>query len=404
MNTRKDKVESDVTSFQKGNRIPIIIDGVSYDSIADASRRLGVTRATIERYIRDGKKKPLSEMQKVVIATVSCIFLAIVIIVLIVLVTSQSKTPDSHSTVFDKKSVSSTKKDTATSDDTGYRQIIKGDLSSFEGQYSDDKLEKAIEDLGFTLYAYRPEDYYQNNTTVFPSIQKNAKTNDEWTYWSGSMHAQYKLDPDKLPQKKNDYYEVYFVGANSAAIEGQKMSLILVPPLVKAPDGTSSDDRRIFYGTNAGASYRQYHVEWWQEKNEIVEPTSYSVADITEKQLPLKYDGWQIEKVQGIGGIDKRSGKRLENIRRDDGTVNGFAQFPFYVEVDKLFIRSKPDVNAEVVGHVIKGDVVYGYLGEADGAKWVLVNIVSDNTKGYIRMINPENNAPLLTLFMGRIE
>lgn len=69
-----------------------------------------------------------------------------------------------------------------------------------------------------------------------------------------------------------------------------------------------------------------------------------------------------------------------------------------------MFIRSKPDVNAEVVGHVIKGDVVYGYLGEADGAKWVLVNIVSDNTKGYIRMINPENNAPLLTLFMGRIE
>ena len=92
--------------------------------------------------------------------------------------TSQSKTPDSHSTVFDKKSVSSTKKDTATSDDTGYRQIIKGDLSSFEGQYSDDKLEKAIEDSGFTLYAYRPEDYYQNNTTVFPSIQKNAKTNE----------------------------------------------------------------------------------------------------------------------------------------------------------------------------------------------------------------------------------
>ncbi|GAB2023283.1 hypothetical protein RyT2_23580 [Pseudolactococcus yaeyamensis] len=402
--TVKRTEKSNSETSKNGNRIPIIIDGVSYESIADASRRLGVTRATIERYIRDGKKKPLSGMQKVVIAVISVIILAIVVTIMIIFLNTQSRTSDRQATGFEKASVSSSKKDGSANSDSIYDQITKGDLSSFEGQYSNDALEKAIADSGFTLYTYRPEDYYQNNTTVFPSIKKNAKTNDEWTYWSGSMHAQYKLDPDKLPQKKNDYYEVYFVGANGAAGVGQKMSLILVPPKMKAPDGTTSDERRIFYGTTDKASYRQYHDDWWKNIAEPAEPTSYSVDDILVKNLPLKYDGWKMKQMGGILKITDedrlKKGRLLENIRRDDDK-----RWMYYVEVDKLYIRSKPDKNSEIVGHVIKGDVLYGYVGNGeDGSLWLLVNIVSENQKGYICMVNAENKESYLSTFLGQLE
>lgn len=404
MKSRIDKVDTDGQTSQNGNRIAVIIDGVNYESIADASRKLGVTRATVEGYLRDGQKKSLSGVQKVAIVAISGVVLALATIMVIVFSNRKPSAPNYQPTVVEKESISSSKKVDPIKVENVYAGITQGDLSSFEGQYSNDGLEKAIRDSGFKLYAYQPNDYYQNATTVFPRIMKESNSNDGWHFWSGSIHADYKLDFEKLPQKKNDYYEVYFVGTNSAAIEGNKMSLVLVPPMVKAPDGTTSDEKRIFNGQKQDSSLRPYHEDWWKEISVTVEPASYSVDDIVVKQLPLKYDGWQIEKVQGIGGIDKRSGKRLENIRRDEGTVNGFAQFPFYVEVDKLFIRSKPDVNAEAVGHVIKGDIVYGYLGEANGAKWILVNIVSENVKGYIRMVNPENNAPLLTLFVGHIE
>ncbi|GFH43112.1 hypothetical protein Hs30E_16630 [Lactococcus hodotermopsidis] len=68
----------------KGNKIPVVIDGVSYESIADASRKLGVTRATIEKYIRNGSPPPpMPLFQKVVISVVSVIILAILGMVLL---------------------------------------------------------------------------------------------------------------------------------------------------------------------------------------------------------------------------------------------------------------------------------------------------------------------------------
>ena len=72
--------------------------------------------------------------------------------------------------------------------------------------------------------------------------------------------------------------------------------------------------------------------------------------------------------------------------------------------MDTVFIRSKPDINSEVVGHVIKDDVFYGYPGEFEGERWILVNIVDSNVKGYIRRYNPNDNTSLITNYLGHIE
>lgn len=50
--------------------------------------------------------------------------------------------------------------------------ILQGDLSAFEGTYSNGYLEKAIAESNFTLYGYNPEDYFKDNTSVFPRISK----------------------------------------------------------------------------------------------------------------------------------------------------------------------------------------------------------------------------------------
>ena len=48
--------------------------------------------------------------------------------------------------------------------------VLDGNLSPFEGAYSNDAYEKEIADSGFKLYGYTPEEYYQNKTNAFPSI------------------------------------------------------------------------------------------------------------------------------------------------------------------------------------------------------------------------------------------
>ena len=42
--------------------------------------------------------------------------------------------------------------------------VLDGNLSPFEGAYSNDAYEKEIADSGFKLYGYTPEEYYQNKT------------------------------------------------------------------------------------------------------------------------------------------------------------------------------------------------------------------------------------------------
>ena len=136
--------------------------------------------------------------------------------------------------------------------------ILQGDLSAFEGTYSNDYLEKAIAESNFTLYGYNPEDYFKDNTSVFPRISKQE---GNWMFWSGSTHAQFKLDKSKTPKKNNSYYEVYFVGENRNAIIGQELVLTFIPANETGPDNKKNQENRILYGK----SYlRPYSVDWWK--------------------------------------------------------------------------------------------------------------------------------------------
>lgn len=136
--------------------------------------------------------------------------------------------------------------------------ILQGDLSAFEGTYSNDYLEKAIAESNFTLYGYKREDYYKGITSVFPRL---SYQDGYWIFWSGSMHAQFKLDKSKTPKKNNGYYEVYFVGDNRNAIIGQELVLTFIPANETGPDNEKTQENRILYGK----SYlRPYKVDWWQ--------------------------------------------------------------------------------------------------------------------------------------------
>lgn len=145
-----------------------------------------------------------------------------------------------------------------------YDSILNGDLETFEGEYSNDSVEKAIADSGFTLFGYKPEDYFKNITSVFQRISKGTKIDKDWAYWNGAMHANYQLNQNKLPKKINDYYEVYFLGANTVAIENKEFILTLVPPNMKGPYGSRSEEKRLFYGVNNQIIVREYHDKWWE--------------------------------------------------------------------------------------------------------------------------------------------
>jgi len=137
-------------------------------------------------------------------------------------------------------------------------KILQGDLSDFEGTYSNDYLEKTIAESNFTLYGYKREDYYKGITSVFPRL---SYQDEYWIFWSGSMHAQFKLDKSKTPKKNNGYYEVYFVGDNRNAIIGQELVLTFIPANETGPDNEKTQENRILYGK----SYlRPYKVDWWQ--------------------------------------------------------------------------------------------------------------------------------------------
>ena|GEM_PF-4942902 len=41
--------------------------------------------------------------------------------------------------------------------------------------------------------------------------------------------------------------------------------MLLVPPGVKAPDGSLSHERRLFYRIDYWASVREYHDQWWEQ-------------------------------------------------------------------------------------------------------------------------------------------
>ena len=181
--------------------------------------------------------------------------------------------------------------------------ILQGDLSAFEGTYSNDYLEKAIAESNFTLYGYKREDYYKDITSVFPRL---SYQDGYWIFWSGSMHAQFKLDKSKTPKKNNDYYEVYFVWDNRNAIIGQELVLTFIPANETGPDNEKTQENRILYGK----SYlRPYKVDWWQ----LYQHNSLSEVDLDIEAI----ENGDISTLVGTW----RNGRGKELIINPDGTT-----------------------------------------------------------------------------------
>ena len=181
--------------------------------------------------------------------------------------------------------------------------ILQGDLSAFEGTYSNDYLEKAIAESNFTLYGYKREDYYKGITSVFPRL---SYQDGYWIFWSGSTHAQFKLDKSKKPSKTNGYYEVYFVGDNRNAIIGQELVLTFIPANEIGPDNEKTQENRILYGK----SYlRPYKVDWWQ---------LYQLNSLSEVDLDIEaIENGDISTLVGIW----RNGRGNELIINSDGST-----------------------------------------------------------------------------------
>lgn len=144
--------------------------------------------------------------------------------------------------------------------DAQYEEILKGDLSSFAGQFSNDQFNQTIAESNFTLGGYRPEDYFNDQTTVFPAIVQNG-------YWNGiTSHGSYEIRQSDLPKKVDNYYLVHVYGANAGANDG-KITFYLVPPFVKGPDGIAAKEKRVFQVMADGSLYPlEYQKEnWWQD-------------------------------------------------------------------------------------------------------------------------------------------
>ena len=181
--------------------------------------------------------------------------------------------------------------------------ILQGDLSAFEGTYSNDYLEKAIAESNFTLYGYSPEDFFNEKTSAFPKL---SKQDGNWIFWSGSTHAQFKLDKSKKPKKNNGYYEVYFVGDNKNAIIGQELVLTFIPDNEIGPDNEKIQENRILYGK----SYlRSYKAGWW----EIYQKNSISEVDLDIEAI----ENGDISTLVGTW----RNGRGKELIINPDGTT-----------------------------------------------------------------------------------
>ena len=181
--------------------------------------------------------------------------------------------------------------------------ILQGDLSDFKGTYSNDNLEKAIAESNFTLYGYKREDYYKGITSVFPRL---SYQDGYWMFWSGSMHAQFKLDKSKKPKKINDYYEVYFVGDNKNAIIGQELVLTFIPANETGPDNEKIQENRILYGK----SYlKPYKAGWWEiyQKN-LISEVDLDIEAIENGDISTLVGTW-------------RNGRGKELIINSDGTT-----------------------------------------------------------------------------------
>ena len=181
--------------------------------------------------------------------------------------------------------------------------VLQSDLSTFEGTYSNDYLEKTIVESNSNLYGYKREDYYKGITSVFPRV---SYQDGDWIFWSGSTHAQFRLDRSKTPKKINDYYEVYFVGDNKNENIGQELVLTFIPANETGPDNDKTQENRILYGKTYLKPYKE---EWWEKYNNI----SYTKIDLDIEAI----ENGDISTLVGIW----RNGRGNELIINSDGTT-----------------------------------------------------------------------------------
>ena len=181
--------------------------------------------------------------------------------------------------------------------------VLQSDLSTFEGTYSNDYLEKAIVESNFNLYGYKREDYYKGITSVFPRL---SYQDGNWIFWSGSTHAQFRLDRSKTPKKINDYYEVYFVGDNKNANIGQELVLTFIPANETGPDNDKTQENRILYGKTYLKPYKE---EWWEKYN-----------NISSTKFDLDIEAIENGDISTLVGI-WRNGRKNELIINSDGTT-----------------------------------------------------------------------------------
>jgi len=181
--------------------------------------------------------------------------------------------------------------------------VLQSDLSTFEGTYSNDYLEKTIVESNFNLYGYKREDYYKGITSVFPRV---SYQDGDWIFWSGSTHTQFRLDRSKTPKKINDYYEVYFVGDNKNENIGQELVLTFIPANETGPDNDKTQENRILYGKTYLKPYKE---DWWEKYNNI----SYTKIDLDIEAI----ENGDISTLVGIW----RNGRGNELIINSDGTT-----------------------------------------------------------------------------------
>ncbi|WP_213087399.1 DUF6287 domain-containing protein [Streptococcus pacificus] len=231
----------------------------------------------------------------------------------------------SHQMVFTKKEPSELE---------NYDLVLQGDLTPFEGHFSTDAFNRIVADSGFTYGGYTPDDYFNDRTTVFPTIKKDG-------YWNGILsHGNFAISPSNLPTKKDGYYVVHLYGTNTGA-NNAEMTLLLVPPKIKGPDGIVSQERRAFMeGVDGSLNLLEYlEKDWWK---------AYQTQ---EKDLDIEaINNGDFSSLVGTW----KNGKGNTLVIYEDGSLNDDAQL-YAVQ------------NSGEISKVPYASISYGYTGAALG-------------------------------------
>ncbi|MDR3190618.1 MAG: DUF6287 domain-containing protein [Lactobacillaceae bacterium] len=195
---------------------------------------------------------------------------------------------------------------------TSYDVVLQGDLTPFMGQFSDDDFNKTVAQSGFTYGGYEPEDFYNNMTTLFPTIKKHG-------FWSGGIHANFEIKASDMPTKIDGYYKVNVYGTNSVANNAEQ-TFYLVPPKVKGPDGKISNEKRVFEKYADGEKHQLIYqkANWWkkyQSKDLDLDISAINNGDFTtivgtwkngnNQTLVIQADGTTTMMSDGAGTLAK---------------------------------------------------------------------------------------------------